>query len=446
MSFDMWKRSLTQAAANRSQQATAPRLETQTGPRAVPSTKNPAKLFIKRADPQLAKSMASLRETVVESRQAPTRAQCVKVLRSLDSLPLLERARRMDEAVKLRKLSSKRVSAMEQYTKFTLDNGYHTPPTITGPLVRTFLTWCVMDKGNMSHALEDTLSNLRNAAKAVSMWDVPPAEDDKIKDHIAFLQYTVPSAPKERAQVGWQALVRTCKRLREEDTLESKQKRAAIAMGIAIHARGTEMGGPKGMRWMDILVDHRGLGFDAVLSKTADRSREKRARAFPHLTPELQELCPARAFKEYRAALLDHGIALPPTGPVWTALTGPRMGRPLEVKEVTAMIRGELTKEGVDPKALDSHWQRYMGTELLTHHLRMHPEEADALGDFAPSGGQGGGRSLKNRTYLRPSTKTRDQLMTIAANRMDWNGLDTCCPQHQWAGTLVRRLDPEMGE
>ena len=416
------------------------------GPPVRMVSKNPAKLFIQRADRTLAAELDVLRQGVVDSRQPPTKKQRRKALRTLKHLPLMERARRLDEAARLRKLSSKRVSAFEQFTVFTLESGYRDTPVVSAPLVSAYLAWCIIDKGNASHALEDTLSNLRVAAKAVDTWDVDAEEEDQIKDHIAYLQHIAPSAPRERCQVELKAVARACRRLRQEGTLQSTQTLAAIATGIGIHARGTEMGGDRGMRWEDLRVDRRGLGFTAYLSKTTTNSLQPRARAFPHMplgAPHLHELCPARALSEYRKALEAHGKTPRPADHVWRSVSAKDCGRPLTVKEVTAMMKKELAKEGIPETALDSHWQRYTGAEILTIHLRMDPTEGDMMGDFAPcKAGQRRTRNLKTKTYLRPATKTRDQLMEIAANFTRKAGAATCC--HGMAGTTGDEGDTEM--
>jgi hypothetical protein len=435
MAFELWYNnvSLENKLARTAADMQPPRRRSATGPPVRAVSKNPAKLYIQRADRTLAAELVAMRQGVVDSRKPPTRKQRKRVLESLRRLPLLERARRLDEAAKLRKLSSKRVSAFEQFTLFTTAHEYRNTPSVTAPLVSAYLAWCVIDKGNASHALEDTLSNLRVAAKAVGTWDVSAAEEDQIKDHIAYLQHIAPSAPKERVQVELKAIARTCRRLRQEGTLKSTQKLAAITTGIGIHARGTEMGGDRGMRWDDVRVDGRGLGFTAYLSKTTTNSLQPRARAFPHMprgAPHLEDICPARALSEYRAALGANGTPPLPTDRIWKSVDSKDYGRTLTVKEVTAMMKAELTKEGVPEAALDSHWQRYTGAEILTIHLRMDPTEGDMMGDFAPcKAGERRTRNLKTKTYLRPATKTRDQLMDIAAKFTRKAGAPTCCSE-----------------
>jgi len=96
---------------------------------------------------------------------------------------------------------------------------------------------------------------------------------------------------------------------------------------------------------------------------------------------------------------------------------------PLSATEIYTRVREELVHEGVPRLALDLHWQRFAGADLLSTELLVDGSLADLLGDFSPAGV----RNLRQRVYLRPATTSRNKLMDMAHQLTRDKGIKVCC-------------------
>jgi len=352
----------------------------------------------------------------------------------VESLGAVRLVHALDRRVKEQQLGPKAVSAMQQYTVCMQQHGHTAAPPVTAANAKLYLTWYVMVKDNASHALGKVLGVLRNAAKAIGMWQLSVHDELSVDAAIKVLQRAKPTAHRPRLYVPTDRVLATCRRLKSLGTLHALQRRAIISVGVCTHARGEEMAGKEaGMRFDDFKVDHRGIGFSTRLSKTNKRSTVAQPRAYPHLPLAMADMCPAQSLKDYREALERCGVDVAASSYLWVHLppehTTCEAGvtlKPLTVRETLAMAREEMAIDGVLPKAIDAHWARYVGAALLTFEFNMDDPIADTLGDWAPPGSKRP-KSTRETVYIAPSRCSVDWLMDTAHKHSNKAGFTLCC-------------------
>jgi hypothetical protein len=329
------------------------------------------------------------------------------------------------DACSRKQLNPSRRSGMSQFA-LCMERKHAKALPVTKEKVSTYLSWSVLEKQTVSsHTLQHVLGNLKGAATAMGEWRVTAIEEQRLHEEIKFLQRMAPSAGKVTHPVPTPALVRTATRLAASENLGDVQANALLCVGMGTLARGTEMGGKDGLRWQDLTLDERGLGFNAMYTKRGGATAAPRPRAFPHLPSALAALCPVRALRRYQEALRRAGRQPLPHTHVWLDITSPPAApRPLSVDETADRIKTELARDGTDVTGVDAHWARYAGNSVLTFDLRMY-DVADILGDWAPAASERGSKNVRKRVYTHP---TLDQQMNLArdeANSKHPSGL--CC-------------------
>lgn len=335
--------------------------------------------------------------------------------------------RAVEERMQVAQLSKQRVSAMSQYALCCAQKGLPPVLPITKASAGVYLSWSVFKEPRpvKSHTLGDHLSNLRVAASAMGAWSVTREEGIRLNALISQLQKTHPSLPRRSVAVPTAALLRACERLQREGSLRALQARAILAGASGTWTRGTEMGSEKGMRHGDLVMDERGMAFKATLCKTGKATLEARVRVFPHLPKGLAAICPARCVTEFKQAWLAAGGDTAPMALVWCRIdaNGLPTKHPLKVAEVTEIARAELAREGVAPAAVDAHWARHSGREVLRHELGFSPEAADMMGDWKPAGG-GNAKSVGEKHYAHASV---DQAWQAAMELYPRGFKASCC-------------------
>jgi hypothetical protein len=344
------------------------------------------------------------------------------------ALPLADQSRVFKSITVVRKLSKKRVSAISQYTIFAKQHGTSASQPISLTAAQGYLTWCALGKGNGTHALSQTLSTLRNAAKAMSLWSVTEAGDAALNAHIVELQRMVPSAPKKTEPIPAAVLLGAVASLMAAGTTSAAQTARLIIICSGIAARGKEVAGTTGMRVTDFTPTHKGLGYEAVRGKKSPTTLQGRPRAVPHLRPQFVSLCATRAFLEQVAAIAkDTGITTP-TGPLWRVVdcNDKLSDMPLTLDAADSAMKMALLAAGAAPAHYSRHWARYAGSNFLKWDNGLKKEVVSELLDWA-SGKEGpGGRkgSVFTRVYMSTSVK---DLLTTAHDEAQRVNSRLCC-------------------
>ena len=401
-------------------------------PEAVRRARRPqsaaAALRASRADP-LAGAYAALRRTVRATRGEGGEEERRHVRVIMAGMSLGEQQRAARDRVLVGRLSSHRVSVINQYEVYCASKarpGGVYP--ITEAMACGFLTWSVFKEGRpvRSHALAHYLSNLRIAAQEMGQWAVGTKGESALTTCIAQLQDVCPSLPQRTERVPITAVLAACARARREGTLPALQRRAMVAVSNGALARGTEVGGDGGMRWGDLVLDQRGMAFKAYFCKTGYKSLAARVRVCPHMHKDYEEICPARCLAEFREAWLAAGGRASPKDLVWCRIT--QGGRPSEMalssKETQDIIKHALVNEGVDKKMVDAHWARHSGRGLLAHDLELGEDAADLMGDWKPKEKRGGSKSVGQTHYAHA---TPDEAWAAAAAYIPHGFAKYCC-------------------
>lgn len=387
-----------------------------------------AVLRASKLDP-LAGAFSALRRTVRASRGERGEEERRNVRVIMAGMSLEEQQRAARDRVLVGRLSSHRVSVINQYEIYCMSKGKPAGVyPITEAMACGFLMWSVFKEGRAvsSHALAHYLSNLRVAAQEMGQWAVTAKGESALTTCIAQLQDTSPSMPQRTERVPIQALVAACARARREGTLLALQRRAMLAVSNGALARGTEVGGDDGMRWGDLVLDWRGMAFKAYFCKTGHKSLAARVRVCPHMPRDLEEICPVRCLTEFREAWTRAGGKAGPKDLVWCKIT--QEGLPTEVgrssKETQGIIKSALTNEGVDRKMVNDHWARHSGRGLLAHDLELGEDAADLMGDWRPQEKRGGSKSTGQKHYAHA---TPDEAWAAAAAHIPAGFAKQCC-------------------
>lgn len=405
---------------------------TQRGPEPARKCRRPpsaaAVLRASRADP-LAGAFAALRRTVRASRGERGEEERRNVRVIMAGMSLEEQQRAARDRVLVGRLSSHRVSVINQYEAYCMSKGKPAGVyPITEAVACGFLTWSVFKEGRAvsTHALAHYLSNLRVAAQEMGQWAVAAKGESALTTCISQLQDTCPSMPQRTERVPIQALVAACARARREGTLPALQRRAMVAVSNGALARGTEVGGDGGMRWGDLVLDWRGMAFKAYFCKTGHKSLAARVRVCPHMPKDLEEICPVRCLTEFREAWTRAGGKAGPKDLVWCEIT--QGGLPTEAslgsKETQGIIKSALMNEGVDRKMVSDHWARHSGRGMLAHDLELGEDAADLMGDWKPKEKRGGSKSTGQKHYAHA---TPDEAWAAAAAHIPDGFAKQCC-------------------
>ena len=391
---------------------------------------NPAAQFRTRLSDPLEDVFMALKDQAQRTRGKGIDAQRRRVVQVLDSMSLKDQARALAERVQGQRLSKHRISAMSQYTEFCAGKGSGPVLPVTKELALAFVTWSVFKKKpTQSHALDKRLSNLRVAAQAMNQWSVSAEDSKDINRMVGILQATLPSQPKISVGSAARLVVLACSRLRSIGTLKALHARALLATAMGCLARGTELTGALGMRWGDLLLDHRGLTFRASFTKTGKRSLATRDRLFPHVTKGLEELCPTRCLLDFKAAWAAGGGDVRDHAMVWMRLTRSASRPtivPLTLSEAVAIVREEMVLVGEDPAVVDAHWGRHTGRGLLERSLGFGPLGADLMGDWKPARQGREGKSVGQKHYAHPTVEESwEAAMTYAPK-----GYEPVCCAH----------------
>jgi hypothetical protein len=352
------------------------------------------------------------------------------VRQQLRGLSLAQQAAAIRTRLRAAVLSKPRISALSQYTVFMAAKGLEPILPITFQEAAPFLTWKVLDKGNLSHNLKAILSTLRRAASAIGQWAVTEQDEDLLNLLINELRSTVPSSARVTTPVDAPVLAAACAALRALGTLEAEQTRAILILAPATLARGTETSGNElGIKWGDLSYDERALGFTAYFSKKDKQSTDPRPRAFPHPPAQWAELCPVKCLSEFKTLWSAKGGSTAPDTPLWCAvLAGKPSTLPLSVAQIMSRCKRTLLSHGAAPDSLHAHWARHTGSNLLTAYYGIESSAADMLGDWSPSEpatNVAAPKSTRKKIYEHPSLQA---LMMLAAAASGGTRHLSCCP------------------
>jgi hypothetical protein len=340
------------------------------------------------ADP-FKEAFAAVQREMRQSRGRTGERQREHVRVIMASMSLEQQQQAARERAQVARLSFHRVSAISQYTAYCMEMG---KPGAVFPIdcnaVAGYLTWKVFKAGKQrasSHTLANHLSNLKVAAEELDQWKLDGKDAATIKAMIRQLQETCPSQPQRSESIPLVYLISACARLRRAGTLQAMQSRALLAVSAGALTRGREVGGEEGMRWQDLVVDERGLAFQAHFCKVGKQSLAARVRVCPHMPRTLEEICPARCLMDFKEAWIAAGGTAAPDDLVWCAIKGTQPSRvPLPCVAAQRMIEAEFKKEGVASR-VGAHWGRHAGRHLLVHELGLGSHGADLAGDWQPS-------------------------------------------------------------
>ena len=392
-----------------------------------PASANPALTFRASLKDPLREPMKALKLKMRRTRGKGAHAEKEHVRVLIAGLSRRDEHRALRERVQVATLGSQRTSSMGQYTMYCASKGTRPILPITCDMAKGFLTWSVVKHGAVSsHTLRQVLSHLRMAATAMDQWRVSKEGELELGTLITMLQQTIPSMPQRTKGVPVAAVRTACESLRRIGTLQALQTRALLAGSMGALARGKEVGSEEGMQWGDLVLDHRGMAFEAHLCKTGKSSLQARVRVCPHMPKGFEPVCPTRCLLEFKEAWLGAGGSASSDDLVWRRITktGLPSELPLSVNAATNLIRGALLTEQLEGAKVDAHWARHTGRHLLQFELGFGSEGADLMGDWKPTV-EGGKRKSTGETHY--AHLTVDQAWTQAMKLAPYGFTTRCC-------------------
>ena len=404
---------------------------------------NPAVRFCGRFTDVLREPMEQLSKVTRRSRGAGGEEERQHLRSLLNTMDGPTRTSALHARMVMRAMSTHRVSSVSQYNLHCEEKRI-TPFPATQDKLQSWLTWSVLEKDRpvASHAVGHHLSNLRVALKTMGQWVLTETENESLNPYIAMLQNTLPSRMKATPKLAHEFLLAACARLAEEQTLEARQKQAMISTFTATFARGTEVGGEDGQQWGDLTADSRGLAFGVVWSKKGKTTLDPQWRAYPHMPPGLEAMCPARNLLAYKEAWEAAGGTVGDRDLVWRRLDPE--GRPTDraygAAEAMKTVRRELEKVGMPPGVMDVHWARHAGRDFLRFALGYSQESADLMGAWAPAreGGRSKRKSVGTRHYEHPTLDDFWREVERVAQKQARPVSGLCC-RDKWSKRSGRR-------
>jgi len=281
-------------------------------------------------------------------------------------------------------MSTIRVSALSQYSKYCLSKGSDTILPITLVLALAFASNYVIAKQNKSHVLPTAISNLRVAAKANDAWNLSDEEEGVLARGIRALRKSLPSAKKVTLGMDVDQLMEVLTELAMCEDGPSTRLGAMIAAGVGFKMRGQELFGAKGIRRQDVEVREEGAIYQAKLVKVDQCVLAPRPRAAPHLPTEYSLLCTAWWIERY-LAFVDPRQSMPDNNFLFCRLNSAGSWTPDPPDSATeqAAIFKYLEDKGMDLSGCNDEWGRHTGYDLHVHKCGMTYEAAGYLGDHA---------------------------------------------------------------
>lgn len=393
--------------------------------------------FLQSANPDFGHLLEQARLETMAVRDAGSAASTSGLQSAVTGMKPDEYARLAGQAVSLRALNDKRLSALRTYEAYFRSHGQAAPMPIKAMDVIAYIGNAVIVRENMSHKAMDKVSDLRVAARALGAWAVDRDGEEAIRAHITHLCEVLPSEPEHGEAAPLDAVAAACKRLAADGSLDALQTRAQMSISVGGHLRGVELTHKSdrehtGLRFDDVVTLELGLGIKARLSKTKKQSLRPSNRACPHLPLKWAEICPAKCFGDYDRALRATGWTPKPLDSLWPVLDygldGPVVvGGAMRGDVVQKRLMAELAKEGADTSVLNVHWGRNTGCALFADVIRIDKLVAEQIGGWSNKDVV---KSFKRRTMAK-HYNTKDtpipELLQLGKDAVDQRAVKTCC-------------------